>query len=49
MEKEIEYTTIRIKRSLLFRLIELRGKLQLNNNDEVIEYFLKEGVKKKYG
>lgn len=41
-----EYTTVRIKRDILFKLIELRGKLKLDNIDEVVETLLKRlGIK----
>jgi len=38
--KKEEYTTIRIRRDLLYKLIELRGKLKISNPDKVIEYLL---------
>ena len=43
---EEEYTTIRLRRDLLFKLVEIRGKIKVKTNDDVIEYLIKKGWKK---
>jgi hypothetical protein len=41
----IEYTTIRIKTDLLYKLVELRGKHRMKSSDEVIEYLINKELK----
>lgn len=44
---EEEFTTVRLRRELLWKIIELRGKYRLKSPDDVIEMLLKLEDKKK--
>lgn len=38
--KKNEYSTMRIRRDILYKITELRGRLKVDSPDEVVEYLI---------